>query len=104
MTKPEITKETLQYLADLARIELDPEREGKLLADLQNIVAYVSELQAIDTEGVAPMNGGTLLTNVFRDDDSPQNTNRGEGVKQFPETLKGYLKIPPVFGGGERKQ
>lgn len=101
MAVPEITKETLKYLADLARIKLDPEREQKLLADLQNILAYVSELQAIDTSGVEPMNGGTLLKNVFREDDGPANTNRGAGVEQFPETKDGYLKIPPVFGGGK---
>lgn len=101
MATPEITKETLEYLAGLARIQLDPEREAKLLGDMQNIVAYVSELQAIDTEGVEPMNGGTLLKNAFRDDSGPVGTNRGAGVEQFPETKDGYLKIPPVVGSGQ---
>lgn len=102
MSKPEITKETLEYLAGLARIKLDPAQETKLLADLQNILAYVSELQSTDTSGVEPMNGGTLLKNAFREDSGPANTNRGEGVEQFPETKDGYLKIPPIFGGGEK--
>lgn len=98
MATPEITKETLQYLANLARIKLDPDQEAKLLADMQNIVAYVSELQAIDTSGVEPMNGGTLLKGVFREDDGSSNTDRGAGKEQFPEAKDGYLKIPPVFG------
>ena len=105
MATPEITKETLEYLAQLARIKLDPKEEEKLLGDLRNIVGYVAELQNADTEGVAPMNGGTLLANIFREDgvasDGPENTNRGAGTKQFPETKDDYLKIPPVFGGGK---
>lgn len=105
MATPEITKETLEYLAQLARIKLDPKEEEKLLGDLRNIVGYVTELQNADTEGVAPMNGGTLLTNMFREDGAaaggPENTNRGAGTKQFPETKDGYLKIPPVFGAGK---
>lgn len=100
MTQPHITEEVLEYLAGLARIKLDPEREAKLLADLQNIVAYVSELQAIDTSGVEPMNGGTSLMNVFRSDSGPISTNRSEGTDQFPEVKDDYLKIPPVFGSG----
>ncbi len=92
-----ITKETLEYLAKLASIELHPEMEARLLKDLQNILAYVSELQAVDTSGVQPMNGGTELLNVFREDAASANTNRGHGKEQFPATEKGFLKIPPVF-------
>lgn len=99
MAKPEITKETLEYLAQLARIKLDPAQEEKLLADLKNILGYVSELQSVDTSKVAPMNGGTMLKNIFREDGAPENTNRGAGVEQFSDGKDGYLKIPPVFGG-----
>jgi len=104
MANPEITKETLEYLAQLARIQLDPSQETKLLGDLKNILGYVSELQEVDTAGVEPMNGGTLLTNVYREDGAanggPEGTNRGAGVEQFSDKKDGYLKIPAVFGGG----
>jgi aspartyl-tRNA(Asn)/glutamyl-tRNA(Gln) amidotransferase subunit C len=99
MAKPEITKATLAYLAQLARIKLDPQEEERLLGDLRNIVDYVEELQNADTAGVAPMNGGTLLMNIFREDGTPESTHRAAGTEQFPETKDGYLKIPPVFGG-----
>ena len=93
-----ITKETLAYLAALARIDLEPKEEERLLLDLQRILAYVSELRALDTSGVTPMNGGTSLTNVFRADGERTNTHRGAGTGQFPETKDGYLKVPSVFG------
>lgn len=92
-----INIETLEYLANLARIELDPKEEERLLRDLRKILDHVSELQQVNTKGVKPVNGGTDLTNIFREDTERENTNRDEGVDQFPETENGFLKIPPVF-------
>ncbi|HUC02112.1 MAG TPA: Asp-tRNA(Asn)/Glu-tRNA(Gln) amidotransferase subunit GatC [Candidatus Paceibacterota bacterium] len=96
-----INKKELERLAKLARIELDPAEEEKLLKDLGNILDHFKELQALDTANVPPMAGGTDLTNVFREDGEdhggPESTNRGAGVDAFPESKDGYLKVPPVF-------
>jgi aspartyl-tRNA(Asn)/glutamyl-tRNA(Gln) amidotransferase subunit C len=92
-----ITKEELRHLAALARIELDPKEEDKLLKDLGEILGYFTELQKLDTANVAPMTGGTDLRNVFRDDTERENTNRGAGIDAFPENENGFLKVPPVF-------
>ena len=110
-----IGKRELEHLAKLARIELDPNEEEKLLRDLGAILEYFNELQKLDTSAVAPMTGGTDLRNIFREDglvdindiDSPrsgsndstgrENTNQGAGVEAFPESKDGYLKVPPVF-------
>lgn len=96
-----IGKRELEHLAKLARIELDPKEEEKLLKDLGSILDHMKELEAVDTAGVAPMAGGTALKNVFREDGEanggPENTNRGAGVEAFPEKESGFLKVPPVF-------
>ncbi len=93
-----ITKETLEHLATLARIELSPAEEDMFLHDLQEILNYFEELTALDTSGVKAMSGGTALTNVFREDEERENTDRGSGKESFPEKDGGFLKIPPVFG------
>lgn len=90
-------KRDLERLAHLARIELDPREEEKLLGDLGNILDHFKELQTLDTSAVPPIAGGTDLMNVFREDGERENTNRGAGADTFPEKEKGYLKIPPVF-------
>jgi len=96
-----IGKRELEHLAKLARIELDPKEEEKLLKDLSAILDYFKELQTLDTTAVAPMTGGTDLKNAFREDllenGGGENTNRGEGIEAFPEKESGFLKIPPVF-------
>lgn len=100
-----INKQELERLAKLARIELDPNEEEKLLRDLGNILDHFKELQELDTTDVPPMTGGTDLANVLREDGvddlktngGRENTNRGAGVDAFPESKDGYLKVPPVF-------
>ncbi len=104
-----IDKRELEKLAKLARIELDPKEEDRLLKDLSNILDHFKELQALDTSTVLPMTGGTDLRGIFREDgiredaaagdenDVRENTNRGAGVEAFPESKNGFLKIPPVF-------
>ena len=92
-----ITKRELEHLAKLARIELNPKEQEKLLKDLGSILDYFKELQELDTSNVPPMTGGTDLRNVFRDDALCENTNRGAGTEAFPEKKDGYLKVPPVF-------
>lgn len=92
-----IGKRELEHLAKLARIELDPQEEEKLIRDLGAILKHFEELQALDTSTVPPMTGGTDLKNIFREDGGRENTNRGAGVDAFPESQDGYLKVPPVF-------
>ncbi len=92
-----INKTELAHLAKLARIELAPDEEIKLLKDLAEIIDYFKELEALDTSRIVPMTGGTDLKNVFRGDDERENTDRGAGAELFPETENGFLEVPPVF-------
>jgi aspartyl-tRNA(Asn)/glutamyl-tRNA(Gln) amidotransferase subunit C len=92
-----LSKHDLEHLAKLARIELDPKEEEKLLKDLGNILDHFKELQELDTSNVAWMAGGTDLRNVFREDGERLNTDRGAGTDAFPEKKDGFLKVPPVF-------
>ncbi len=92
-----ITKDTIEHLAKLARIELTAEEKDKLLVDLKKILEHFEELKELDTSAVSPMNGGTPLRNVFREDDASQETDKGAGLEAFPKSEKGFLVVPPVF-------
>ncbi len=92
-----IDKKTIEYLAELSRIKLEPKEEEKLIKDLQKILDHFDELKSLDTSGVEPMNGGTELKNAFREDEERTNTNQGQGTEAFPELKDGFLKVPPVF-------
>lgn len=92
-----ITKKELDHLCELARIEISPAEEAKLLKDLPKILEYFEELRALDTSHVSPILTGGTAKNVFREDDASANTNQGKGIDSFPVKEQSFLKIPPVF-------
>lgn len=90
-------REELEKLAKLARIELRPEEEEKLLGDMEKILDYFKELQKLQTEHIVPVEGGTTFSNVFREDIPGSGMNGDEARMAFPETEDGFLEVPPVF-------
>ena len=98
-----ITKKSLDHLAELARLELTAEESKKYLKDLKKILDYFDELKEVNTDKVNPLTGSTELKNIFREDvvDFGQRSEtvnvEGRIIDSFPETEKGYLKVPRVL-------
>lgn len=63
-----LSKNDVLKLARLARLELSSAEVDEYLAELNQILAYVEQLQSVDTKELAPTNQVTGLTNVMRDD------------------------------------
>jgi aspartyl-tRNA(Asn)/glutamyl-tRNA(Gln) amidotransferase subunit C len=96
-----ITKETIQNLAKLARIELTPEREDQLTKDVSKILDYVEELKAVNTDGLPEISQVTGLKNALRED-VPAHQLVGEAVNQrlvdsAPASEDGYVKVKAIF-------
>ena len=64
----EITKDLVQYLESLGRLELSPEDEEKTQKALGDILGYFDQLGELDTEGVEPLSHAAGVANVTRDD------------------------------------
>ena len=98
-----INKETLKHLAALARLELSTKETNQFLKDFDKIIDHFRELEKINTDKIEPVIGGTNFKNILRNDDvdldkRAQSVNdSGRIIRSFPESDRGYLKIPPVF-------
>ncbi len=98
-----INKATLKHLSSLARIELNAKETNKFLKDFAKIIEHFSELEKIDTDKIEPIIGGTNLKNILREDDvdfdkrARSVNDSGRIIRAFPNSERGYLKIPPVF-------
>lgn len=93
-----IKKDTIRYVADLARISLTPEQEELFASQLSDILSYMEKLKRLNTENVEPMSHAVSLGNVFRDDKVKRSLSRDEALKNAPDKEKGFFKVPRIIG------
>jgi len=63
-----ITKETLEYVAHLSRIELQAKELEKLSKQLQDILDFIDKLNKIDIENIQATSHILPIKNVLRED------------------------------------
>ena len=93
----EITKDLVQYLESLGRLELSPEDEEKTQKALGDILGYFDKLGELDTEGVEPLSHAAGVANVTRDDVIANDDMRDAVLSNAPETKDGTILVPRTF-------
>ena len=63
-----ITGSVVEYVAHLARLQLAPEEIDLYTQQLDRILAYMDQLNSLDTAGIEPTTHAIPLVNVFRED------------------------------------
>lgn len=92
-----ITDEIVDQIAHLARLEFNGEEKENIKADLTNIIAFVDQLNAVDTEGVEPLIFMSDAINVLRDDVYKPSITQEEALKNAPNADSDYFKIAKVL-------
>jgi aspartyl-tRNA(Asn)/glutamyl-tRNA(Gln) amidotransferase subunit C len=93
----DIDKQTLQKIAHLSRLELDPSKEDKLKADLEEILNWVDKLNELDTDGVEPLINMSFEVNAFREDKIMEPLSQARGLYNAPDKEGDYFKVPKVL-------
>ena len=87
----------IDYVANLARIELTDGEKAKLGSQLDDILGYFEKLNAVDVDGVEPMAHAHAVTNVWREGDAPGPVfEPGVLMKMAPETRENQVVVPKV--------
>lgn len=63
-----LDKATVARIATLARIKVADQDLDKMVGELQTILNWVEELNAVNTDGVEPMTSAVEVTLPLRDD------------------------------------
>ena len=90
----QITKELVQYVAELSRIKLSEQDAENMQNDLGAIVNYMEILNKLDTEGVEPISHIFNITNVMREDKVVESYDRAEILKNAPERTDETVVVP----------
>ena len=92
-----IDRGTVQKIAALARLQVDPAEEERYMRELQAILAYVEQLQALDVEGIEPTS--TVIAGAppaLRADEERPCDVRNEVLAQAPDRDGDYFRVPRV--------
>lgn len=93
-----ITKEEILHVAHLARLELDEAAIARFADQIGTVLAYVDQLQRVDTTGVPPTSHAISLTNAFREDEQHEHLDPEAVLANAPEREDGSFVVPKVVG------
>ena len=92
-----ITKDDVSKVAKLARLELPDEAINTYTTQLESILEYVGQLEAIDTDGVPETTRAVEVTNVTRDDIVTPTTVREDLLDQAPLRENDFYRVPKIL-------
>lgn len=94
-----ISRDDVKKLATLARIKLLPEEEEKLAGDMQNILGYVEQIQAVSASSDTSSDEKERTRNVLRDDTQPHESGIHTDVilKEAPAREGDYLRVKKIL-------
>ena len=91
-----VDKSTVARIARLARIHVPEERQETLASELNGILAWIEELNQVDTDKVEPLASVTGHSLPWRDDVVTDGDRVDEVLANVPETAGGFFVVPKV--------
>jgi aspartyl-tRNA(Asn)/glutamyl-tRNA(Gln) amidotransferase subunit C len=92
-----LTVEDVRRIARLARIDISAAEVEQTRGQLNGILAFVEQLQAVDTAGIAPMAHAVDVVQRLRPDAATEPDRREAFQAVAPETEAGLYLVPKVI-------
>jgi len=92
-----ITREEVEKVALLARLELTEVEKDIFTGQMDAMLAYVDKLNELDTSGVIPTAHAVPMENAFRDDEERPSIGAVNALANAPEQAEGFYRVPKVI-------
>ncbi len=86
----------VKYVAHLARIELTPDEEHKLGAQLGNILGFMEKLKTLEVSHVEPTAHAVPTVNVTRTDEVRPSLPHEDALRNAPAQANGLFIVPKI--------
>ena len=95
---PDITREQVRHLADLARIDLDDAELDHLAPQLSVILESVASISEAAAADVPPTSHPLPVTNVFREDVVRPSLTPEQALSGAPSVEGQRFAVPRILG------
>ena len=92
-----LSPDDVKRIARLARIEIDDSQALASQGQLNTIFDLIATMQAVDTQGVAPMAHAQEVTQRLRDDTVTETDRRAAFQAIAPAVENGLYLVPKVI-------
>ena len=92
-----LSLDDVSRIARLARIEISSAEAAQTRDQLNNILAFVEQLQAVNTDGIEPMAHAVDVVQRLREDRVTETDRRDAFQAIAPETEAGLYLVPQVI-------
>ena len=92
-----ISRQEVEHVAKLARLELSDQEQEKLTNQLSNILSYVEKLNEANTAGIEPTAHVLDIKNVMRDDVCAPSLPQERALANAPDKAAGHYKVPKII-------
>ncbi len=93
-----LTRQDVEKVALLARLDLSESEAEAMTSQLGQILEYIDRLSELSTDDVEPMAHAIELLNVFRDDQVRPSLDRTEALANAPHHDDECYLVPAVLG------
>lgn len=91
-----VDSDTVRRIAHLARIRLEDERIEPMREELNTILAFVEQLDEVDTNGVEPMTSVVATKMRLRADVVTDGNIADDVIANAPASEDGFFMVPRV--------
>lgn len=92
-----LTPADVRRIAHLARLEISAEEADRTRDQLNGILAFVEQLQAVNTAGIAPLAHAVDVVQRLREDKVTETDCRAAFQAVAPEAEAGLYLVPKVI-------
>lgn len=91
-----ITRDQVEYVANLSRLSLSEDEKDRFAGQLDAILESINKLDELDTKDVEPLIHISPRNSVFRPDETRESLPRDDALHNAPEKSEGAFKVPRV--------
>ena len=92
-----LTREAVQKVAALARLQFSLEDEERLREQLNQILEYVGKLGELDTSGTEPFTHGVDIGTPLREDIVTNQPNPEGLLTNAPARINDFVQVPKII-------
>lgn len=92
-----LSREQVEHVALLARLELKEEEIEMYRQQLGKILEYIEKLNELDTTDVPPTAHVLPLKNVYREDVVGEHMDPEKVLRNAPDREENYFKVPRIL-------